>query len=174
MKTITIIRRNGDVYNCLVDDCDYDELIKYNWHMHTSGYVQRKIWANKKVVGVYMHRQILCLSDGNIECDHIDHNRCNNQRSNLRICTTQQNRFNNSPIGKSSKYKGVHLNVLKCNKNNGKQYVYYYWRAKIKINGIEKTIGNFKTEEQAALEYNKKALELFGEFAYLNKVVQNI
>ena len=42
------------------------------------------------------------------------------------------------------------------------------WEAGIKKNGIGYYIGHFKTKLEAAAAYNKKALEFYGEFAYLN------
>ena len=62
-------------------------------------------------------------------------------------------------INASSKYKGV-----SWNKRSTK------WLAKIKKNGKVHYIGTFTLETEAALAYNKEALELNGEYAYLNKV----
>lgn len=82
--------------------------------------------------------------------------------SNCRFVTKQQNSFNRSgKIYAKSKYKGVSI------RNDNKQNPY---RARIMINKKNINIGNFKTEIEAALAYNKKAIELFGEFAYLNRI----
>jgi hypothetical protein len=59
----------------------------------------------------------------------------------------------------TSKYKGVYWD-----KNNKK------WMSRIKINKKTKYLGRFKSEKEAAEVYNKAAVELFGEFAYLNKI----
>jgi hypothetical protein len=90
--------------------------------------------------------------------DHKDNNTLNNRKTNLQICTTQQNvtkvglRKNNS-----SGYKGV---------TRGKSG----WQAQIQHNQIHQHIGTFITKEGAAIAYNKKAKELFGKFAILNEV----
>jgi AP2-like factor, euAP2 lineage len=44
------------------------------------------------------------------------------------------------------------------------------WRACIKINGKRISLGRYLTEKEAAIAYNKKAIELFGEFACLNSI----
>lgn len=95
----------------------------------------------------------------NLPCvDHIDNNKLNNNVSNLRWCNLQQNQFNRSKgEGTTSKYKGVHWH-----KRDNKYVVH------IKINGKQKHLGYFDSEEDAANAYNEKAKELFGDFAKLN------
>ena len=90
--------------------------------------------------------------------DHIDRNPANNNLSNLRWCTRVENSYNMSKTKKktSSKYKGV----FKI-KNN--QY-----RAAIRKNGKLFHTGRFSTKKEAAVEYNMKVIELFGEFTVLN------
>jgi hypothetical protein len=98
-----------------------------------------------------------------LQIDRINNNG-NYEPSNCRWVTQQQNVFNKPGSKKSSsKYKGVSWN--KKNKN---------WRANItiKCKEIRKqyNIGSFKTEIDAATAYNKRAKELFGEHAYLNRI----
>jgi hypothetical protein len=88
------------------------------------------------------------------DVDHIDGNPLNNQRNNLRICTHHQNCLNNRGCGKN-RYKGVY---------KIKNTIY----SRIQYNGIDRYLGSFKTEEEAAMAYDKEALVLFGEFANLN------
>ena len=57
----------------------------------------------------------------------------------------------------SSKYKGVFFD-----KKSQK------WRTMITIDNKQKTVGFFSEEIDAVIAYNKKAKELFGEFAYIN------
>jgi hypothetical protein len=90
--------------------------------------------------------------------DHIDHNGLNNRRSNLRLCTAQQNARNHRPqLRGSSKYKGVSW------RQDGKVF-----RALIWHNGKSINLGRFKNEIDAAKAYDKAAKKYFGEFAYLN------
>ena len=75
----------------------------------------------------------------------------------LRVCTVTQNTYNCRPHRRTtSKYKGVHL------AKGPKRY-----RARIRCGDQTIHIGTFSTEAQAAKEYDKKAKDLFGEFAYL-------
>lgn len=160
MKEIKLTR--GQV--AIVDDEDFEWLNQWKWHTqkgrHTF-YAARHDWKNGEYVAyVYMHRAILGLRSKNIHADHIDHNGLNNQRSNLRKCTNRQNRFNMvHRIGGTSKYRGVDFfNVAKL------------WRARINKDKKVYDLGYFKLEVEAAKEYNKKAIELYGEFANLNTV----
>ena len=77
---------------------------------------------------------------------------------NLRLCTQAQNIYNALPrLNCTSKYKGVYRNK-KTNR----------YHAAIQHKGKKFYLGSFKNEIDAAKAYDKKAKELFGEFAYLN------
>lgn len=93
--------------------------------------------------------------------DHKDRNPLNNCRENLRVCTHAENMRNreNRKINKTSRYKGVY-----------KPKRYKKWVAYICCDRKIYRIGVFEKEEDAAEAYNKKALELHGEFASLNKI----
>jgi len=90
--------------------------------------------------------------------DHIDGNRQNNSKENLRLCTYEENsRHYSKQRTSKNKYKGV-------SKEQGK------WRARIRT-GVERfNIGTFDTEEEAALAYNVAAAHFFKEFACLNNI----
>lgn len=92
-----------------------------------------------------------------LQVDRID-NDGDYEPSNVRIVTNLQNQFNRGPRDGTSKYKGV-------SKSKGK------WIAQIGMNCRTIPIGRYSSEEEAAKAYNKKAKELFGEYAYLNKGV---
>jgi hypothetical protein len=113
-----------------------------------------------------LHRIIFLWHYGYVPkfIDHIDKNRGNNKIENLRPATSYQNVWNRtSAKNSSSKYLGVRL-------DRGK-----YWRVQIHINGKQTHVGNFKTEDEAALAFNKVAVKNYGEFASLNiiKIKQN-
>jgi hypothetical protein len=142
----------------IVDKEDFDKLNKYKWYACNSRgsfYATRE--ANNK--SIKMHRLIVNALPGQI-IDHINGNTLDNRKCNLRVVNFLQNASNckKRKDGLTSKYKGV-------NKRNGK------YRAYIQFNKKNIHIGTFQTEEQAALEYNKKAIDLFGEYARLNDVV---
>lgn len=146
----------------LVDDEDFEYLNQWKWHAFKSGagifYARRYDCTNNVRIGIPMHRLILNLKKGDkLVIDHKDGNGLNNQRSNVRVCTQQQNSINRKGHG-ASKYIGV-----SCDKRwNNK------WRASIKIGGKQKSIGYYKTEENAAIAYNIFAEKHHGEFARYN------
>ena len=92
--------------------------------------------------------------------DHIDGDPTNNRRSNLRNCTQHQNSMNSRKRKNdaSSKYKGVSW-------DKGRKK----WRAYINLMRKQLFLGRFDNELEAARAYNDKAVELYGEFAHLNK-----
>ncbi len=141
----------------LVDDEDFEWLNQWNWSalgLGYGGFVARRARCG---VSFLMHRQIMGEPKG-LDVDHRNHNTLDNQRSNLRSCSRSQNQHNQKVrSGGSSKYKGVDLH-----KQTGK------WRSRIRLNGVRRYIGLFINEVDAAKAYDKKAMELFSEFAYLN------
>jgi len=156
MKEIQLSKqgKNKGKYVALVDDEDFERVNHFRWQVSIekcTEYARTRMPDSKQV---YMHQFILGNSGG----DHIDSNGLNNQKTNLRLCTHRQNIMNKkSHKNSSSIYKGVSWN---------KQHK--RWVANIYSNKSLKRLGFFKNEIDAAKAYNKKALELFGEFAKLN------
>jgi len=111
----------------------------------------------------FAHRLAFLYMTGNWPSDQLDHiNRIrdDNRWNNLRECNQSENSANGSSRkNNTSGFKGV------CWNNRDKK-----WQAGIGFEGKMIAIGLYKQKEQAALAYNEKALELFGEFAYLNEV----
>lgn len=162
MKKIPLSQqgKNAGKYFALVDDEDYERLNKNFWQVHSTGkgiYASCKKRENGKQICYLMHRMILNCNNGEI-IDHIDGNTLNNQKNNLRVCTFTQNAQNKKKQrNNKSGYKGVDVHRNK-------------WRATIAVKRKTINIGIYKTPVAAARAYNKKALELFGEFARLNNV----
>ena len=159
-----IILTRGKV--ALVDDIDYENLSKFKWHAQKSQIKTRENWYARrrrsdfeveKIPGprnVYMHKEIIRSS----LVDHIDGNGLNNQRGNLRPCNYFLNNGNRrKSSGCSSRFKGVYPNRKKGR-----------WYSQIMINGKSLHCGMFKYEIDAAKAYDKKAIEIFGEFAHTN------
>jgi hypothetical protein len=98
----------------------------------------------------------------NMEVDHIDRNPLNNSKNNLRVCTKDENNRNTVRARFNGiKYKGVTF-AYQDKKDSYKSYIYH--------NGMHYNLGLYATQEEAAMAYNQKAKELFGEFAYQNKI----
>jgi hypothetical protein len=138
-----------------VDACDYARISRHRWYACKRG---EKYYARRqeKRRYIYMHREI-CRAAAGMVVDHIDGNGLNNRSSNLRLCTVRQNMWNRRPTGGRSIYKGV------CRRAGKKK-----WAAQISRRGRRYHVGYFDSEIEAAKAYDKKAKELFGEFAYLN------
>jgi hypothetical protein len=132
------------------------------WHVHEYKNGLRYAEHTEQVSGrtntVRMHQFI----SGERYIDHIDCNGLNNQRSNLRKASRQQQNRNrrkfSTSAGKptSSVYKGV------SRRRNGK------WSSSIQIDGKSKYLGYFVEEVEAAKRYDIEASKIFGEFANLN------
>ena len=91
---------------------------------------------------------------------HIDGTHQQDKLSNLRICSQSENQQNQKlRLHHSSIYKGV-----SWHRRSGK------WQAAIKTSGKLKYLGDFTTQEAAALAYNVAASNYFGEFAFLNPI----
>lgn len=154
MKEIPI---GGTDLVAVVDDSDYETLSVYKWYLGQSG--SRKVTYARAHVGnrnVSMHR-LMFGDTGKLEIDHINGNGLDNRRSNLRLVTHQQNLFHRGKQknNRSSQYKGVTY-------KDGNFY------AQIRLNGKNHRIGPFSNEHDAAIEYDHKAREFFGEYAYTN------
>lgn len=133
----------------IVDDEDYEVVNSITWY-YNGRYAARK--TNGKTI--LLHRFIMKPSIGFV-IDHINGDTLDNRKCNLRICNQSQNRANSkrSKTNKSG-YKGV------CFDKRLKKY-----RAYIKKDGVMYNLGLYITAKDAGKAYNKKALELFGEFA---------
>jgi len=155
----------------LVDDADFAYLDQFVWRARDNyGRTRYAVRGRYKASTVIMHRMIMDAPEG-VEVDHIDGNGLNNQRSNLRLCSSSENKWNGCKRnwnGKStlSKYKGV--TSIRYKKKDGT--VRIRWVAQIRHNWKPIYIGMYDTEEEAAEAYNEKAVELFNEFAKLNEL----
>lgn len=136
----------------LVDDADYEWINQCRWKINTYGYAFRQT----KTETISMHRLIADTPKG-MECDHINHEKLDNRRANLRNCTSKENCRNKKQNIGTSAYKGVYFN-----KSRGK------WRADIRIDYKLHYLGCFTSEIDAARAYDAAAREHFGEFAHLN------
>lgn len=108
-------------------------------------------------VGVRIHHLIMGKPPKPLVTDHINRDRLDNRKSNLRFVTFQRNIQNAKGQPNKSGFKGVaYVNAT------GK------WRAYIKPFGKQLSIGTFTTKEEAAKAYDKEARKYWGDYAYLN------
>lgn len=143
-----------------VDDEDYDYLMQWAWYTHRSGkhtfYAARKEKINGVYVTIYMHRVIM-ETPNDLEVDHINGIGYDNQRSNMRNCSTEQNARNR---------------ILSEGQDKGLTYVHSRgkYQVQLRTKGVKHWIGYFKTREEAVLAYNEAARKYHGEFAYQNEL----
>jgi len=146
MKVIPLTQNKS----ALVDDADYRQLAVYKWHAKKQVTKSKVTWyAARRRRGndgtqetVYMHREILKLTDPRIKVDHENGNGLDNQRPNIRLATHSQNCQNKvKTTGCSSTFKGV------------------------------QHLGYHTTEIAAAAAYDLAAKQKFGKFALLNSVL---
>lgn len=150
----------------LVDDKNYELVMRYRWYAweqqrpgHTNGpYAQTNIMVNGRKTTTQMHK---LLAPQWSKIDHADGNGLNNQENNLRDGSGARNNRNQRGKRTSvSGYKGVSIH-----QSHGRRP---RWRARIRHNGAQSLIGLFDSPEAAARAYDAKAIELFGEYAWLN------
>lgn len=164
MKEIKLT--NGVV--TLVDDEDFEMLSKVTWYFRKEGYAVGNLPSPSK--GVYpkvlMHRYILNAPKGS-QVDHVNENKLDNRRENLRLATASTNKANSGMRSiNTSGYKGVVY--VKARKHLSTP-----WAAQIKINYKTIGLGYFEVKEEAAKSYNEAAVKYFGEFAKLNIIKED-
>ena len=137
----------------LVSDEDFLYLSGYNWCVNNRGYVTGRVDRETES----MHRIIAKRAGIDIsnQIDHINGNKLDNQRKNLRPATQSQNMAYHDGYSARSGYKGV--TPAACG---------YKWQARIQKNGRQYHLGLFDTPEEAHEAYVKAAKQLHGEFAH--------
>jgi hypothetical protein len=166
MGKLVIKSKAHGTHAVLYDDEDEHIIKAYTWRI-LWGKTQKQpcVTGRKKGASnksIYVHRAIMNPPD-DLFVDHINLNRLDNRRCNLRIATKAQNNRNVSlRKDNTSGYKGISLN---------KRAIKNPWEVSIAVMGKNIHIGCYPTKEQAALAYNKAALKYHGEFARLNDVI---
>lgn len=136
-----------------VDTADYEWLSKWNWHTTSGGYPAR----SGKGKQIFMHREIMQPPEKMV-VDHVDGNKANCCRFNLRTCTRKENQANlRKQRGTCSRFKGVSYN-----KRRRKYF------AQCDFGGNHRWLGFFNEEVDAARAYDRAAVEESGEFARVN------
>lgn len=132
-------------------------------YLNNKNYVVAQVSDNHYVV----HRLIYIFHYGdipkNLQIDHINGIKWDNRIENLRLATISQNICNTKErINNKSGYKCIFWFKYKQK-----------WGVNIKKDNKNYHVGYFDDIKDAIISYNKKALELYGEFAYINKYKPN-
>lgn len=105
-----------------------------------------------------LHRHVAGHPAG-MDVDHINRDKLDCRRQNLRLATRQQNSCNaGRRTHNTSGYRGVYL----CKFTRR-------WRAEIRANGAAHKLGRFSDPAEAAAAYDAAAIRLHGDFAVTNR-----
>jgi hypothetical protein len=121
----------------LVDHADAEAIGAYRWSMNPYGYAVRhapRVGGKQRVV--FMHRSLLDLTHGDgHQADHINGDRLDNRRANLRVCTHAENHQNRH----GRPYRGAYWETQSS-----------LWKAQVQLAGKRHFLGRFATREEAA------------------------
>jgi hypothetical protein len=170
-------------HKVLIDEEDWDRVKERFWGTHSikpdgTFYVGAQFphpaggeqWRTGKMrpreTRVGLHRFVMNCPKG-MEVDHINHNKLDNRKENLRICTRSENGKNlrKTPGHGTSQFKGVQYSPKASTmiKERSKP-----WQAGIRANGTQHSLGMFATEEEAAMVYDEASRKHHGEYGVLN------
>ena len=137
MALIPLWRKDGTAAgHAIVDDADAAVLGCHRWSLNTKGYAVR--YESGRVV--MMHRCVLSLTASDeLETDHINRDKLDNRRSNLRAVTHAENLQNKGSYrGSTSRYRGVYWDAARQK-----------WNAQITVGGRRTKLGRFADEATA-------------------------
>ncbi len=145
-------KNNDEVAEAIIDVDDIEQCKGMKWRL-SDGYC--------KSGTIYLHRHILGTpAKKGLEGDHINRNRLDNKRKNLRWAANHQNKINSGlSVRNKSGFKGVSWNKAKQK-----------WRVSACFKNKEKEYGHFDDIAEAAKKYNEVVARLHGDFAYLNEI----
>lgn len=151
-EVVLVDNRGNEKCRTLIDVEDIAKVSQYKWHLHQE-YVATA-FARGKASPILLHRFLMNAIKGQ-EVDHINGNKLDNRKSNLRICTCQQNRFNINPIKKSPSGRvGVVWDTA-----------HQRWVAQIQVNHKKYYLGYYRNLGDAITARIAGENKYFGDFA---------
>ena len=142
-------KKQEEVARTLIDLDDVEKVKKYKW-----------VFSHRYVVngntGLRLHRFIMNAPEDKV-VDHINHNKLDNRKCNLRVCTQSQNTMNSS---------------LRSDNTSGYTGVYWYksrskWLVRITVNGKCINLGYYDDLEEAVKVRKEAEIKYFGEYRRL-------
>ena len=130
MKEIILSGKTANGTSVKVDDADYEKYNHLRWHLSSTGYAVRR--TNGETIR--LHRLIMNCPEGMV-IDHLNGDKLDCRRSNMRICSQEENARN---------------------RHNTKGYCYDKEKGRWMVRYRGKFCGRYNTEEEA-----KKAYQLF-------------
>lgn len=143
-----ILLRDGGL--TIVDDIDEARLARYVWKIDRDGYAYRSCHSAR----IYLHRAILDPPPRQI-VDHINCDKLDNRRCNLRLATRQQNMINRIRPSRNNKSGFIGVRQVR----NGR------WSSFIKADGKAVNLGTFDTIEEALAARRAAEIDIYKDFA---------
>lgn len=140
MKLIALRGQRGAGKSAIVDAADYDWLDRFKWYYDDHGYAATCVVGEHGPKQIRMHRLLMPKKAG-LMTDHINRNKLDNRRSNLRYVTASDN-VRNRGLRKSN------VSGFNCVSPSGSKA--RPWKARIKFNGRYYYLGTFVTPAEAA------------------------
>ena len=137
----------------IIDEGMFFDIIKYKWYINNEGYIQGYIEGKNVILSRYIMNYT-----GELLVDHINNNKLDNRKKNLRLVDSRKNAQNRtSRKGSSSQYVGVswHKRIKK-------------WGVSMKTKNKTLHLGYFTNEIEAAKARDKATFDHFGIFGNLN------
>lgn len=156
---IPLVGKRGEGLHAIVDAADEAIVSELRWTLGAGGYARAYTTFDGEEFGVFMHVALVGV-DG-MFVDHRNGNRLDNRRANIRLATRSQNNANRRGWSRFG-FKGVKRQA------NGR------FTAILQVDGRSLSFGTYGDAEQAALAYDRAALEHFGEFARLNFPLESV
>lgn len=157
----TVLVPNARNWRVLIDEEDAERVFAHRWTVYGDGSqysCSRAKWIEGKLRREPLSRFILGTRAGHV-VDHINGDRLDNRRANLRFATSAENARNmRAQYGRASPYKGVARSISRVRP----------WRAYIYLNLKQVFLGGYATPEEAARAYDAAARLNWGEHAALN------
>lgn len=143
-------------FQTVIDDDDWPLISTLTVYRGVNGYAYYSKWENGKSVPRTLHGLLMKPTKG-MHVDHINGNKLDNRRINLRVVTPQQNQLNRQGPNRNntSGVRGVNY----CPQLSASRP----WRAQITVNGKNSHLGLFATRDEAIAARRAAELEKYGE-----------
>ena len=135
---------------------DYDKIKDYCWNKHKEYITTRNVSGY-----ILFHRLVMGISDENIAVDHINHNKSDNRKNNLRFVTDSQNSMNRCISSHNTS------GITGVNKRNGK------WTARIGVNTKRIFLGDYDNFFEAVKARKEAEEKYYKEYSYDNSINQH-
>lgn len=142
--------------NVIIDKSDFINIKHLQFYITHNGYVATSSGM--------LHRILLDIKDPLIFVDHIDCNKLNNSRSNLRLSDSEKNSQNRKKMTKISTSKYIGVSFEKKRRK---------WRATLCVKGVHIFVGRYESEYDAALNRDKYIIQNYPESHYTLNILNH-